>query len=59
MVDTGPGISVISPKFFKTLNLNPIPWVVRDLLVASKQLIRLFGSVNLNLTMDNHKIRKF
>lgn len=56
IIDTGAGISVISPELCKRLLLIPKPWVGPDLLVAGETRVKPSGVVYLNLIISNKTI---
>jgi hypothetical protein len=53
IIDTGSGITVVSPNFSKMLGIPLQPWVGPDILLADGQRTRPSGSVEIKVTIDN------
>lgn len=53
IVDTGSGITVVSPKLSKLMNLPIRPWLGSGILLADGQKTIPKGQVDLSLTIDN------
>lgn len=53
IIDTGSGITVVSPTFSKLLNIPLQPWIGPDILLADGQRTRPLGSINIEVRIDN------
>ncbi|KAI9549855.1 pol polyprotein [Daphnia sinensis] len=53
IIDTGSGITVVSPTFSKLLNIPLQPSIGPDILLADGQRTRPLGSINIEVRIDN------
>lgn len=54
IIDTGSGLSVISPNLVKILHLTPIPWEGPNILLADRKRVVPDGVVDLRIDVDGN-----